>query len=60
MASSAYDAKLDKARLAVRELYNDSSVSRADTREALQEVMDEIVTYLDCLDIDDRREEEAE
>lgn len=54
---NAYDDKLEKAKSVINVLFNDSSVSRAKTREAMRELADDISTYLDCLDIDDDREE---
>ena len=53
MASQLVEA----AKNAINQVFSDRTVSRAETRDRLEELMAEIETCLDALDEDDENEE---
>jgi division protein CdvB (Snf7/Vps24/ESCRT-III family) len=56
MASA--DAKKDKAIQAVRDLFNDESVSQSTTKELLEQVAEEIDVLVSAIEEDDEDDED--
>lgn len=55
-----HDELLENAKEAVKDLFNDRSVSISTTRESLEDIQSEIEILLDSLESDDIEEEEEE